>query len=98
MLGPLIDMAYPVLAARTAVGGAAQAQAILTAALALAITIGNFLAGQLAENIGWLALPCQTVVFCSLAFLVIRFGIAPRLKEGSNVPDPEMLMAAIEMD
>lgn len=98
LVNPLIELANPVLAARTAVGGATQAQALMTAAFALAIALGNFLNGQLAENFGWMALPWQTVVFCTLAFLVTHFGIRPRLKEGSNEPDPEMLLIAIEMD
>ena len=70
----------------------------MIASLALAGALGNLLSGQLAENIGWLALPWQTVVFCTLAFLVVRFGIAPRLGEGSNEPEPEMLLAVIKME
>jgi len=38
------------------------------------------------------------VIFCSLAWLVTYFGIRPRLKEGSNEPDPEMLLTTIELD
>ncbi len=53
---------------------------------------------DIGSGIGWLALPWQTVVFCTLAFLVVRFGIAPRLGEGSNEPEPEMLLAAIKME
>jgi len=95
---PLVAVSNSVLVARTSVGGAAQAQALMIASLALAGALGNLLSGQLAENIGWLALPWQTVVFCTLAFLVVRFGIAPRLGEGSNEPEPEMLLAAIKME
>ena len=95
---PLVGMSAPVLAARTAPGGAAQAQALLIAVFALSSAFGSLLSGQLAENVGWLALPRQTVVFCALAFLVVRFGIAPRLGEGSNEPEPEMLLMATEME
>lgn len=98
LVNPLIELSNPVLAARTAVGGATQAQAVMSAVFALAISLGNFLNGQLAENFGWLALPWQTIVFCSLAFLVTYFGIRPRLKEGSNEPEPEMLLVTVEMD
>jgi len=79
-------------------GGATQAQSVMIAVFALAISLGNILGGQLAERIGWLALPWQTVIFCSLAWLVTYFGIRPRLKEGSNEPDPEMLMAERELE
>lgn len=97
LVNPFTEMGNPVLAARTAVGGAAQAQAVMIAVFALAISIGNILSGQLAERVGWMALPWQTVIFCSLAFLVTYFGIRPRLTEGSNVPEPEMLMAEREI-
>jgi predicted MFS family arabinose efflux permease len=98
LVNPLIELSNPVLAARTAVGGATQAQALMTAVFALAISLGNLLGGQLAENFGWLALPWQTVVFCTLAFLVTYFGVRPRLEEGSNEPDPEMLLAERELE
>lgn len=97
LVNPFIEMGNPVLTARTSVGGAAQAQAVMTAVFALAISMGNILGGQLAERFGWLALPWQTVVFCSLAFLVTYFGIRPRLQEGSNVPDPEALLTEREV-
>lgn len=93
LINPFTEMGNPVLAARTAVGGAAQAQAVMIAVFALAISLGNILAGQLAENVGWLALPWQTIIFCSLAFLVMQFGVRPRLEAGDNKPDPEMLRA-----
>ncbi|HFQ93252.1 MAG TPA: MFS transporter [Anaerolineae bacterium] len=93
LINPFTEMGNPVLAARTALGGAAQAQAVMIAIFALAITVGNILAGQLAERIGWLALPWQTIIFSILAFLVIWFGVRPRLAAGDNKPDPEMLMA-----
>ena len=98
LANPLVEMSNPVLAARTTALGAGQTQAILISAIAIAITVGNFLAGYLAETIGWLALPWQTVICCSLAFLVTRFAIAPRLHAGSNAPAPEMLMANIELE
>ena len=98
LVNPLIELTNPVLAARTATGGATQAQAVMSAVFALAISLGNLLGGQLAQNFGWLALPWQTIVFCSLAFLVTYFGIRPRLEEGSNEPEPEMLLTTIEMD
>jgi MFS family permease len=97
LVNPLVELSNPVLAARTSVAGATQAQALMTAVFALAISLGNFLNGQLAENLGWLALPWQTIVFCSLAFLVTYFGIRPRLEEGSNEPEPEMLLAEREL-
>ena len=97
-ISPLISLSNPVLAARASVGGSAQAQALWVAAIALAGAIGSLLSGQLAERVGWMALPWQTVIFCTLAFLVLRFGVAPRLKGGSNEPEPEMLLAATEME
>ncbi len=54
LVNPLIELTNPVLAARTAVAGATQAQALMTAVFALAISLGNFLNGQLAENFGWM--------------------------------------------
>ncbi len=94
MINPFIEMGNPVLAARTAVGGAAQAQALMVAVFALAISLGNILAGQLAERVGWMALPWQTIIFIALGYLVMVFGVRPRLqKEGDNTPDPEMLAA-----
>ncbi len=93
LINPFTEMGNPVLAARTALDGAAQAQAVMIAVFALAITVGNILVGQLAENVGWMALPWQTVFFSFLAFLVMWFGVRPRLQAGDNKPDPEMLMA-----
>ena len=93
LINPFTEMGNPVLAARTALGGAAQAQAVMIAVFALAISLGNILAGQLAENVGWLALPWQTIVFSILAFLLMQFGVRPRLEPGDNKPDPEMLLA-----
>lgn len=98
LVNPFTEMGNPVVAARTAIGGAAQAQSVMIAVFALAISLGNILGGQLAERIGWLALPWQTVIFCFLAWLVTYFGIRPRLKEGSNEPDPEMLMTERELE
>jgi len=89
---PLVAVSNPVLIARTSIGGAAQAQALMTAFFALGNSMGNLLSGQLAENIGWMALPWQTVIFCTLSFLVMRFGVAPRLDEGINEPESEMLL------
>jgi len=97
-INPFTEMANPVLAARTALGGAAQAQAVMIAVFALAISVGNILAGQLADRVGWMALPWQTVVFIVLAFLVMHFGVRPRLQAGDNKPDPEMLMAERDVE
>ena len=97
MVNPFIELANPVLAARTSVGGAAQAQALMVAIIALAISLGNILNGQLAERVGWNALPWQTIKFCSLAFLVSHFAIRPRLPEGTNEPDPELLLVEREI-
>jgi hypothetical protein len=69
----------------------------MTAVFALAISVGNFLNGQLAENFGWLALPWQKIIFCSLAFLVTYFGIRPRLKEGTNEPEPDVLLIGLTL-
>lgn len=98
LVNPFTGLGDPVLTARTAIGGVAQAQAAMTAALALAISLGNILAGQLAENVGWLALPWQTAGFCFLAFLVTYFGIRPRLQEGPNKPDPELLLTERKLE
>jgi hypothetical protein len=70
----------------------------MQAVFALAISLGNFLNGQLAENFGWLALPWQTVVFCALAFLVTHYGVRPRLEAGSDEPELEMLLTSVGMN
>jgi uncharacterized protein (DUF697 family) len=49
----LEELANPVLAVHPAAGGATEAQAAMPAVFAL----GNFLNGQLAGDVGWLALP-----------------------------------------
>ena len=53
----LEELANPVLAVHPAAGGATEAQAAMPAVFALAISLGNFLNGQLAGDVGWLALP-----------------------------------------
>ena len=93
LINPFIEMGNPVLAARTAMGGAAQAQALMIAVFALAISVGNILGGQIAQRIGWNAVPFQTILFIALAWVVMHFGVRPRMESGGGQPDPEMLAA-----
>lgn len=93
---PLIEVTNPALAARTAPIGAAQAQAFLTVAFALAITVGSGLGGGVAEEFGWAAAPWVTVIACGLALLLSVFGLAPRLKGPTAEPVPSELVVAQE--
>ena len=69
-LRPVQDIAYPTLAARTAPGGAAMAQGVLTLTFALAMVIGNLSAGFVAENVSWTWVPVLMALFCGLALVV----------------------------
>ena len=69
-LRPVQDIAYPTLAARTAPGGAAMAQGVLTLTFALAMVIGNLGAGFVAENSGWRWVPVLMAVLGGLALVV----------------------------
>ncbi len=98
LVGPLTDLANPVLTARTTTGGAAQAQSATIAVFALALAVGNVIAGQIAERFGWAAVPWQTVFFTGLAFLVVTFWLRPQIPEGSNVAAPEDVLTEIELE
>ncbi len=98
LVGPLTDLANPVMIARTATGGAAQAQSAMIAVFALALAVGNLIAGQIAERFGWGAVPWQTVVFTGAAFLVVTLWLRPRLPDGSNVARPEDVLTEIELE
>lgn len=98
LVGPLTDLANPVMIARTATAGAAQAQAAMIAVFALALAVGNVIAGQIAERFGWAAVPWQTVLFTGMAFLVLTFWLRPRLPEGSNAAEPEDVLAEIALE
>lgn len=69
-LRPVQDIAYATMAARTAPGGAAMAQGVLTLTFALAGIIGNLGAGFVVERMGWMWVPVLMAVLCGLALLV----------------------------
>jgi len=98
LVNPFTELSHPVLAARTSTGGAAQAQAATIAVFALALAIGNIIAGQVAERFGWGAVPWQTVFFTGLAFLVVTFWLRPLLPEGAGAVAPGDVLVERELE
>jgi MFS family permease len=73
-LRPVQDLAYATGAARTAPGGAATAQGILTLAFAFGMIIGNLASGLVAENIDWAWVPAVMVILCGIALIMGLLG------------------------
>jgi predicted MFS family arabinose efflux permease len=69
-LRPVQDLAYAKMAARTAPGGAAMAQGILSMAFALGVLLANLGTGFVAENIGWAWVPAVMAILCGFALVL----------------------------
>jgi len=70
LLRPVQDLAYATMASRTAPGGAAMAQGMLTLTFALAMVVANLGTGYLVDYAGWEWVPVIMLVCCGLALMV----------------------------
>lgn len=97
LISPLVEATNPAVVGNTSPIGAAQAQAFLTVAYALAVTVGSTLGGGVAEEFGWGAAPWVTVAACGTALLLSIFFLLPRfVKPEAAIPPPSELVATEE--
>ena len=89
-LNPVQDIAYPTMASRTAIGGAAAAQGMLSLGFAVGEIAGNMSSGFVADNFGWTWVPVVMVVLAGLGLIM---GLT-----GRKIRDQLVVEATIERE